>query len=104
MQPRQAGPKRSHVRSDRGGHILCIHGIHARHQSRHRAYLPISPYISPYLPISPYISQVLSSQLQWIPQGEQAERFRDAPIRLGLGLGLGAGAGAGVGVGVGVAG
>ena len=27
------------------------------------------------------MSQVLSSQLQWIPQGEQAERFRDAPIR-----------------------
>ena len=31
--------------------------------------------------LQPYVSQVLSSQLQWIPQGEQAERFRDAPIR-----------------------
>jgi len=32
-------------------------------------------------PARPINSQVLSSQLQWIPQGEQAERFRDAPIR-----------------------
>ena len=31
--------------------------------------------------LQPYVSQVLSSQLQWIPQGEQAEVFRDAPIR-----------------------
>ena len=31
--------------------------------------------------LSTYYVQVLSSQLQWIPQGEQAERFRDHPIR-----------------------